>query len=563
MLLSLHIENLAVIRRLDVDFSGGFTVITGETGAGKSVMIDSLRLLLGAKADKELIRHGEDCAEVSALFGDLAPSLRDELSALDISLDEDGYLLLLRRISSDGKSIAKINGRTVSLSSLKEAAQLLLHIHGQNDTTFLKRVGSELAILDSAAHNGEALSLYKERYRALCEVERKIEKLRMDEAEKSRTIDMLRYQIKDIEEVSPEIGEEERLFDEKLKLKNIEKIAKQTSFAYRALRSAEKGNACYIIDRTAAALRAVENVVPEAAELAARLDECYGEIEDIAERVRTLTDFDGEDPSDALDKVETRLAAIAKVTRKYGGTEAKALAFLDDARQRLASLESIDEDVARYEKERCILYKQAEEAADALHKTRVEAAEALCKEVAHMLHTLDMPLAVFDVVLSKRQGDCGYEFTENGYETADFTIAVNCGEPAVSVAKCASGGETARIMLALKSVMARHDGMPTLIFDEIDSGVSGKTSRKIGFSLMDSAKNSQILCITHSAQIASLADTHLFIFKKEKEGRTETSVSALDTEGRIAELARILGGIHVTEAQRAAASDMLLRVEKA
>ena len=561
MLLSLHIENMAVIRRLDVDFSAGFTVVTGETGAGKSVMMDSLKLLLGAKADKEIIRHGESYAEVSALFGDLAVSVKDSLAALDVSVDEDGYLSLLRRITEDGKSIAKINGRTVSLSALRDAAQFLLHIHGQDDTAFLKRAGSELAVLDSAAHNEKQLALDKENYHALCEVQKKIDKLRMDEGEKNRTIEMLRYQIKDIEDVDPVEGEEERLFDEKIKLKNIEKIAKQTSFAYRALRAAEKGNACYIVDRASAALRAVESVVPEAASLAARLDECYSELEDIAECVCALTDYDGENPSDALDKVETRLSLIGKITRKYGGSEAATIAFLEDARQKLSALESLDEDVERYTEEWERLYRFTSDAADVLHSTRKTAAEALREDVAQMLHALDMPSAVFDAVLTKREKNGKYDFIESGYESAEFTVAVNKGEPSVPVTKCASGGEMAHIMLALKSVIARHDGMPTVIFDEIDSGVSGKTSRKIGSSLRNSAKSSQILCITHSAQIASLADTHLLVAKGEKEGRTETTVRALDAEGRIDELSRILGGIHVTDAQREAARDMLLKEE--
>ena len=563
MLLSLHIENMAVIRSLDVDLSRGFTVITGETGAGKSVMIESLRLLMGGKAEKDIIRHGESYAEVSALFCELAPSVLEELAEMDIRPDEDGYLTMLRRVSEDGKSTARINGKTVSLSSLREGMQLLLHIHGQNDTAFLKRKGGELAILDAAAHNENELSFYRESYRTLLDIKRQIERLKMDEGEKDREIEMLRYQIADIEEVSVEDGEEERLFDEKLKLRNVEKIAKQTTFAYRALRAADKGNACYIIDRTASALRAIEEVVPEAAELAARLDECYSEIEDIAERVKGLTDFDGEDPTNALDKVETRLAEIARITRKYGGSERATLAFLEDAKARLATLESMDDDRAELEKAFDRVYQATEELADALHKTRVNAAEALKNEVADMLHALDMPNAVFTAEFSRKKENGRYLFDENGYASVEFLIVINKGEPPVAVAKCASGGESSRIMLALKSVIARHDGMPTVIFDEIDSGVSGKTSRKIGFALKDSARSSQILCITHSAQIASLADTHLLVSKEEKDGRTQTSLRVLSTEERTEELARILGGIHVTESQREAARDMLLRPELA
>ena len=563
MLLSLHIENMAVIKTLDVDFSRGFTVVTGETGAGKSVMIESLRLLMGGKAEKDIIRHGEGYAEVSALFSELAPSVLEELAEMDIRPDEDGYLTMLRRVSDDGKSTARINGRTVSLSSLREGMQLLLHIHGQNDTAFLKRKGGELAILDAAAHNDAELASYRESYRELLDVKRQIERLKMDEGEKNREMEMLRYQISDIEEVSVEEGEEERLFDEKLKLRNVEKIAKQTSFAYRALRSADKGNACYIIDRTASALRAIEGVVPEAAELAARLDECYSEIEDIAERAKGLTDFDGEDPTRALDKVETRLAEIARITRKYGGSEKATLDFLKSAKDRLCTLESMDEDRSELVKQYERIYKTTEERASALQKTRVAAAESLRSEVASMLHALDMPNALFTAEFSLKKEKDRYLFDENGYAAVEFLIVINKGEPPVPVAKCASGGESSRIMLALKSVIAKHDGMPTVVFDEIDSGVSGKTSRKIGFALKETARSSQILCITHSAQIASLADTHLLVSKGERDGRTHSQLRVLNTEERVEELARILGGIHVTESQRDAARDMLLRPELA
>lgn len=559
MLQSLHIENMAVIRRIDVDFSEGFTVITGETGAGKSVMIDSLKLLLGAKAEKELIRHGESEAEVSALFCISSPALISSLDALGVSPDEEGCLAMSRRIREDGKSVSRINGKTVSLALLRDAMQYLLHIHGQDDTSFLKQAGSELQILDAAAHNEAEKAEYLSLYRRLTEARRTVERLTMDASEKARTMELLRYQIDDIEAVSPEAGEEDRLFDEKIKLKNIEKIAKQTTFAYRALRGAEKGNACYILDRAAAALRAVEGVVADAGTLADTLEEHLSDIEDIAERVKDLTDFEGDDPSLALDRVEERMADIAALTRKYGGSEAAVLAFLAEAREKLAALEAMEEDHSKAQSEYERLYGETLAAAERLSETRHRAAEGIQAEIAEMLHALDMPNAVFRVDLTRRVGNT--PFNENGYEDACFMITVNKGEPFVSVSKCASGGETSRIMLAIKSVIARHDGMPTLIFDEVDSGVSGKTSRKIGYTFKKSALGTQILCITHSAQIASLADEHLLVSKGEKEGRTETCVRSLTYEERVEELARILGGIHVTESQRMAARDMLSGTE--
>lgn len=559
MLQSLHIENMAVIRRIDVDFSEGFTVITGETGAGKSVMIDSLKLLLGAKAEKEMIRHGASEAEVSALFYVSSSALISSLDSLGISPDEEGCLAMSRRIREDGKSISRINGKTVSLAILRDAMQYLLHIHGQDDTSFLKQAGSELQILDAAAHNEAEKTAYLSLYRKLLEARRTVERLTMDASEKARTIELLRYQIDDIEAVSPEAGEEDRLFDEKIKLKNIEKIAKQTSFAYRALRGAEKGNACYILDRAVAALRAVEGVVADAGTLADALEEHLSDIEDVAERVKGLTDFEGEDPSLTLDRVEERMAAIAALTRKYGGSETAVLAFLSEAREKLATLEAMEEDHSKAQKEYERLYGETLAAAERLSETRRRAAEGIQAEIADMLHALDMPNAVFRVDLTRREGNT--TFHENGYEDACFMITVNKGEPFVSVSKCASGGETSRIMLAIKSVIARHDGMPTLIFDEVDSGVSGKTSRKIGYTFKKSALGTQILCITHSAQIASLADEHLLVSKGEKEGRTETCVRSLAYEERVEELARILGGIHVTESQRMAARDMLSGTE--
>ncbi len=561
MLQSLHIENMAVIRKLDVDFSDGFTVITGETGAGKSVMIDSLRLLLGAKAEKDMIRHGKEAGEVGALFSLSSPSLLSSLTAIGIEPDEEGFLSMTRKIQSDGKSISRINGRTVSLSLLREAMQHLLHIHGQDDTSFFKQAGSELAVLDSAAHNENEKKTYRACYHSLLDAKRELEKLRMDASEKERMMETLRYQIDDIEAVSPQEGEEEKLFDEKLKLKNIEKIAKQTNFAYRALRGAEKGNACYIIDRAIAALQTVESVLPQSAELSSRLEEHLSEIEDIAERIRDLTEFEGDDPTLALDRVESRMAAIASLTRKYGGSESAVLAFLQNARTKLAELEALEENFNSAEKVYKERYRNALDAANALSNKRKNAAEDIKREISEMLHALDMPNADFYVAFSKREKDQQILFDENGFEDAEFMIAINKGEPHVSVTKCASGGEMSRIMLAIKSVIARHDGMPTLIFDEVDSGVSGKTSRKIGYSLKKSSVGAQILCITHSAQIASLADDHLLVSKIEKEGRTETQIRILTEEERVEELARILGGIHVTESQRMAARDMLARTE--
>ena len=557
MLRSLYIENMAVIRRVEAEFIKGFTAVTGETGAGKSVMMDSLQLLLGAKADKELIRHGETKAEVSALFSDLPADTVIALSALGVEPDEEEALTLSRVLSADGKSISRINGRAVSLGVLKEVSRLLFHIHGQEDTAFLRKEGSELALLDLAAKNQEEREVYAKEYAALCHIRAEMEKKEMDEGEKLREMEMLRYHIADIEEISPTAGEEDALFDEKLRLRHIEKIAKQTSFSYRALRGAEKGNACYIIDRAAASLRTVADVLPAAVPLAERLETVLGELEDVSEVICALADLGGEDPTEALDRVESRLAALSRITKKYGGSTQKTIEFLEAARERLSLLENAEADHVALEKDYNVQLKITKEAAEKLRQTRVKAASLFEKETLETLEALDLPRARFTVSLSPRDKGDGKGLQATGDDDACFFISVNPGEPAVPVSKCTSGGEFSRIMLAIKTVIARHDGMPTLVFDEIDTGVSGKTSRKIGFLLKKAAEGAQIVCITHSAQIASLADSHLLVSKKEESGRTESSVLPLAGEERVTEIARILGGIAVTEAQKMAAADML------
>lgn len=557
MLASLHIENIAVIRELDVDFSPGFTVLTGETGAGKSVMTDSIRLLMGAKAERGIIRHGEESAMVSALFTGLSERLRTAMAEWGVAPDEEGNLELQRAFSLDGKSTSRINGRAVSLSVLREVAMLLIHIHGQDDTGFLKKEGSALAILDAAAHNIAEKEAYLAAFRHLNELRRKRDSLRMDEDEKMRQMEMLRYQLEEIEEIKPKPGEEEQLFDERLRLRNSEKITKQLSFAYRALRGGEKGNVSSVLERSVAALRTLSEVLPEAEKTADKLDECLDGILSAADEIRDMNDFGTEDPTEALDRVETRMAALSRLTRKYGGTLEKVLAFAEKAGKELTALENNDRDFSECEKQLTVAVREAREKAAALRQTRLAAAEKIKEEVTALLKELDMPKARFDVLLSVRPENDPNEFSQTGCEEGAFTVAINPNEPLIPVEKCASGGEMSRIMLAIKCVIARHDALPTLIFDEVDSGVSGKTSRKVGLSLLKTSRETQIFCITHSAQIASLGDTHLCVTKKEVNGRAESAVTALTGEERLAELSRILGGIHVTEAQRQAAADML------
>lgn len=560
MLASLHIENVAVIRSLDIDLCRGFSSMTGETGAGKSIMIDSVGFLLGARADREMLRHGEKTALVSAVFEALSTQELAALSAAGISPDEEGRLLLQRTLSSDGHSTVRINGRAVTLAVLREIAPALIHIHGQSDNRLLTDPENHIRILDAYAEIGESRVTYEAAYAKLTDVRRRLRELTIDEGERLRMIEMLRFQIADIDAVSPVAGEEETLQEKRLYLKNAEKINKQTSFAYRALKGSEKGSVTYILSRTTQALDQLDGVLPKVAELSEKLDGLMWQIDDIAEQIADATDVCDGDPTEELNRIEDRLHGISRLIRKYGPTLEDVVTFREKAAARLDELEGVDSRRAELEKEERAAIKEARAAADVLHTAREKAAALLQKEITEALVFLDMPAVRFAVkVAAMRDGELPL-FDRNGYDHVAFMIATNPGEALAPMVKIASGGELSRIMLALKSVITDKDGISTVIYDEIDTGVSGKTARKIGVKLKESSARTQILCVTHSAQIASLADTHFLIEKRERDGRAETSVKVLSGEARVEELARILGGLSVTESQRRAAMDMLAGV---
>ena len=558
MLSSLHIENIAVIRSVDIDLAQGFTAFTGETGAGKSMIIDGINLLLGNRAERELIRTGESRALVSAVFSSLCAEALEALQNAGIEADEDGCVMIQRSISADGHSSVRINGRAATVSLLREIVPRLLNIHGQNENRTLTEPENRLRVLDSYAHNNEALAAYRATYGELTELRRRMRALSGDESERLRTLEMLRYQIEDIDALSlRDEDEEEKLAEKRLRLRNAERITKQASFAYRALKGSEKGSVAYILSRSISALSAIADAVPEVEELNGRLEEAMWQIDDVAERVYDLSgDTDG-DPTEALSRTEDRLDAIRRLTRKYGGSIREVLAFRAAAAERLETLEGADDRLQELAREEKKLLAVACEQAKVLHENRAAAALALQKEIVETLTFLDMPRVRFEIRVAATVRDGEPQLDANGYDCIDFLIAANPGEPPAPMEKIASGGELSRIMLALKSVIADHDGIDTVIYDEVDTGVSGKTARKIGMKLRESAARAQVLSVTHSAQIASLADRHFLIEKREEDGRASTAVRPLDRDGRIEELSRILGGIHVTDAQRAAARDML------
>ena len=557
MLHSLHIENIAVIKHINLEFSSGFMVLSGETGAGKSIIIDSINLILGAKADKELVRHGESTATVSALFTDLSDNTVRLCEELGIALDEEKSLLVNRTFGIDGRSSVKINGRAVNLSILKQIAPGLVNIHGQSDSGALADPEKHIDLVDVYAANKELLDSYREVYHNLEKTRRDIQDITKKEAERERLKEILSYQIKDIDALKLREGEEEELIDKKVKIKNSEKITKNSEFAYKALRGSEKGSAAYLIDRSITALTQLAGVVPAYEEYAERLREALLSIEDVAEDVNAvLEDFD-EDPTTTLNAIESRLDKISKLKRKYGPTVEAILEFRNNAKAELDTLENYEGVLETLIKEEEKLYGEALLIADKLHALRVECAKTLKVKISDILEFLDMPGVVFYAKLDFEENDGKKVLNKDGYDKVEFYFSANKGAEPQSLAKIASGGEIARVMLALKSVIADKDGVSSVVFDEIDAGVSGKTARKIGLKMMDMSSGLQIFCVTHSAQIASLADIHFLISKGVVNGATETSVRALDYDGRVKELSRILGGINVTESQRAAAIDML------
>lgn len=553
----LHIENIAVIKSIDLEFSNGFMVISGETGAGKSIIIDSINLILGAKADKELIRHGESSATVSALFTDLSRITISQCEQLGILLDEEQNILIQRSFGLDGRSIVKINGRTVNLSILKQIAPGLVSIHGQSDTGALSDPEKHIDLIDVYSSSEDLLVKYREVYYKLEKTRRDIQDIIHTESERERLKEILAYQIKDIDSAKLYDGEEEELVDKKVKIKNSEKITKNSEYIYKALRGSEKGSVAYLVDRSITALTQISGVIPKYEEYAEKLRDALASVEDVAEEIyAVLEDFD-DDPTTTLNEIESRLDKISRLKRKYGLTVKDILEFRDKSKKELDTLENYEGTLDTLKKEEKKLYNDALLIADELHNIRVKSAGELKTKICEILEFLDMPGVVFYAKIDAAEFDGKKVLNKDGYDRIEFYISANKGAEAQSLSKIASGGEIARVMLAIKSVIADKDGVSSVVFDEIDAGVSGKTARKIGLKMRSMSNGLQIFCVTHSAQIASLADIHYLISKREVNGATETSVKALDYDGRVKELSRILGGINVTESQRAAAIDML------
>ncbi len=554
MIQSLHIENIAVVKALDIDFSSGMTVLSGETGAGKSIIIDSLGLLLGAKSDRELIRSGESRALVSALFSDIGEGAAQKLAEMGFET-EDGTVEISRVIGNG--AAARFNGRAVTVAMLRDVGGMLFNIHGQNDNRQLLDPKNHIGLLDRFADNTELVTEYGALYREILHVRCEMDSIRNDEMERARLGEVLKFQISDIDAAKLRAGEEEALEELVKRLSDSEKINRACGLAEKAIRGTEKmKGASYLVERAADVLESVSDSVSDARELAERLTNIKYELDDIAECVYGLSEFGDGDPSARLDKAQARLNTITKLKRKYGATVAEILAFRDDAAKRLNTLENADDRLAELEEELEKKEEAAKKIALILRERRKASAKMLDERVCDTLTFLDMPKVRFEVGITPLKDFCAF-----GLDSVEFLIATNSGEPLMPMHKIASGGELARIMLSLKNVLNECDGVRTVIFDEIDTGISGKTSRKVGIKLKEISRTSQVLCVTHSAQIASLAHNHIKIYKAEDGGRVSTSLEVLDIDGRISEISRILGGIEITEAVRNAAEEMIAEGE--
>lgn len=552
MISRLHIENIAVIENADIDFRNGFIALTGETGAGKSILIDSINILLGNRASRDLVRTGCSKAFVSAEFDNVA-GLEKLFSEYGVPDEGNGSIFLSRELSFEGKSVARINSRPVPASVLKEFGKRLITIHGQQDNGTLLDTSTHLSFLDSYAKNGSELNEYRTAYRNFRSIKKEIDKLTLDDDEKARRVDTLSYQINEIEAAEPVEGEDEDLADRKKVLSGAEKIIESLS-ASRTILSDGEYNVSEMFSQAVTNLESVSEFSDELEDFASRSENVLAEIDSLADDVRTLADRFDFNPRE-LDEIEDRLGVINSLKRKYGRTIGEINSYLADAKTQLAQIEYSDEAILKLDAELAKAHDELVENAQILTDSRRKAAEEVKREVTKELSELEMPKVRVEVRIDKKK----YSF--DGADDVEFLISTNVGENVKPLSSVASGGELSRIMLALRKILSSPEKNETLIFDEIDTGVSGKASVRIAQKMKQMSKTAQVITVTHLAQIAAYADEHLKIEKKDNGQRTFTTVTELDEEGRIEELARLLGGDIASSAVETA-KDMLVSAKK-
>lgn len=552
MLFNLCIENAALIEKADISFDEGFHVLTGETGAGKSILIGSLNMLLGERVGRDFIRSGKDYAYVEGLFY-LSEQASKMLKQFDIEPEDDGSVIVSRRLAKDGKNLCKVAGKTVPVSVLREIGRFLVNIHGQHDNQALLDPLCHIDFLDAFLNetSGKTMSLYKETYLKLKETEKELENISDDESERARKAELLEFEIKEIKDANLSPGEEEELKQQRELARNKESFLKNCSGALDVLYENQENICVYNL------LSDAERFVETAAELDNSLEEVSGKLteiryllEDVTSAVRdkleSATDF-----FMPLEEMEERLDVIYRLKRKYGDSEEEILSYSERAEEELLALSTADERKEKLEKEKMRLLDEAINLAKENHEARVSAAKEVEKKIIEELRELNMEHAVFSVEITETP------LNKYGMDHVEFLLSANKGEPLKPLSKIVSGGELSRIMLALKKVLASGDVAETLIFDEIDTGISGKAAGKVGAKLCEISKNKQVLCVTHLPQIAALSDKHYKISKSEVEGKTVTNIEPLDYERKKQEIALLIGGENVTEITLAQAESMI------
>lgn len=547
MLRTLDIENIAVIEKASVDFSPGLNVLTGETGAGKSIVIDSINAILGERTSKELVRHGCDNAYVSAYFDDIPETVSKKIAEIGYELD-DNALLLSRKISANGKSACKINGKSATVSMLKEVGTLLVNIHGQHDSQALLNPDYQYQYIDMMFSDNSIFQAYKASFKDLITARRKLKALAMSESDKDKELELLDYQIKELEDADIKIGEREELNQRRALISTAEAITNALNLSLQTINGDDENNGVQ------SSINICFNTLLQFGQ-AKEISEVFADINDKLEFAKDKIDalllelsFD---PNE-LEQIEERLDLLFRLSSKYGNDESEMLDFLEKAKQRRNSIVYSDMELEKLNAQYDEYFDKTVRLAEELSASRKRIAEEFEKQVKAELEFLDMPKLQFKVDFQKGN------LSSNGFDKIEFLISTNPGEPPKPLAKIASGGELSRIMLAIKNILSYNDTIGTLIFDEIDVGVSGRASQKIGLKLKAVSKNTQVICVTHSAQIASNANEHFLIEKDITSDKTYTKVTPLDFEARKRELARIMGGLEITDTLLKSAEELLL-----
>ena len=551
MLKTLVIENIAVIKKAQIEFTGGLNVLTGETGAGKSIVVDSINAILGERTSRELVRAGSDNAFVNAYFEDINDDVKLKLNEYDIPIEEDGTLLLSRKISAGGKSVCRVNGLPVTVGILKDIGTHLVNIHGQHDSQALLNPDFHYKFVDAYADCDELLAEYKDSFKNFLNIRRQLKSLTSDADERDKQSEILDYQIKELRDADIKVGEWEELKHRKSVILNSQAILNALNTLLGAVNGDDENQGIQSVlmssDKEITALLDADSQLKPIKEKLDSAEDLLESIKDLISDKMESLDFQ----PDELDKIEERLDILYTFSNKYGETEQDMLYYLADAERKRALFDNSEQDLERLNAEYDSSLEKTQSLALKLSEVRRKAAEKLGEEICSQLEFLDMPGVKFVTQFSKGN------LSSVGVDKIEFLIRTNPGEEPKPLAKIASGGELSRIMLAIKSIIAKSDSIATLIFDEIDTGVSGKASRKIGLKLKEVGKNAQVICVTHSAQIASAADSHFLIKKEYTDNAAFTQIMPLDFEGRKYELARIMGGLNVTESLLKSAEEML------